>query len=256
MIQHELDGLAQLFAVLPGHREGAERMRVGVARAAGDEQGNGTRMVGLDPVLGIAGEISGDLHHIGPERGVVAGVSEDDGQRFTARVLNAEDRHTLVGGSGGILAELDPLGGRLAPIQGEVGATDAVGQTGRLHPGERLADQRDDLVLELARVGDVGFEALAHGPASCRAVGRFDERGPGVVVRREQDEVLARQSVLGLDPVGHAVGERAPEADDVAGDQDDLVIVRVGQRKGLGDERVRHALRGGRPRCVARHPDR
>jgi len=39
---------------------------------------------------------------------------------------------------------------------------------------------------------------------------------------REQDEVLARQSVLRLQPGRHALGERAAERDDVAGDEDHL----------------------------------
>ena len=82
VIQDELDGLAQLFAMVLGHLEGAEGMGVGVARAAGDEQRDGTGVVGLDAVLGVAGEIGGDLHHVGAERRVVAGIAEDDGQRL------------------------------------------------------------------------------------------------------------------------------------------------------------------------------
>ena len=159
--------------------------------------------------------------------------------------LDPQDRHALVGGAGGVLAQLDPLGGRLAAVQGEVGAADAVGQAGRLHLAERLADQLDDLVLEVDRVGDVVFEALARRAVRRRAVRTWARPArAGVIVRREQDEILARQSVLGLDPLGHAVGEGPAEGDDVASDEDDLMIVRIGQRECLGDERVRHALRG------------
>ena len=38
--------------------------------------------------------------------------------------LDLKDRDALVGGAGGVLAQLDPLGNRLAPVQGEVGAAD------------------------------------------------------------------------------------------------------------------------------------
>ena len=157
-------------AVLLGHLEGAEGMGVGIARTAGDEQCNGAGVVGLDAVLGVAGEVGVDLHHVGAERGVVAGVAEDDGQRLAAGVLDPQDRHALVGRAGGVLAQLDPLGGRLAAVQGEVGAADPVAQAGRLHLADRLADQVDDLVFQLPRVGDVVLEALARWIVRVRAV--------------------------------------------------------------------------------------
>ena len=106
----------------------------------------------------------------------------------------------------------------------------------------RHADQRDELVLQRLGVLHVVLVALAPLPAVARAVGGLGRCGPGVVVRREQDEVLARHPVPGLDPVGDAVGERAAEGDDVAGDEQDPMAAHVGQGQGLGGERVRHPL--------------
>ena len=161
-------------------------------------------------------------------------------------------------GPAGFLPSLIPLGSRLAPVQGEVGAADPVGQAGRLHLSERLADQVDDLVFQIDRVGNVVLESLARWIVRPRAVTGpgLDRRRAGVIVRREQDDILARQSILGLDPLGHAVGECPTEGDDVARDEDDLVIARIRQCECLGGERVRHALRGRGPRRVSRHPDR
>ena len=79
-------------------------MRVGIARAAGDKQRDSAWVVGLDAVLGVTGEIGGDLHHVGAERGVMAGIPENDGHRFAIRALDPKDRHALVGWAGGVLA--------------------------------------------------------------------------------------------------------------------------------------------------------
>ena len=61
---------------------------------------------------------------------------------------------------------------------------------------------------------------------------------------------------LVLDPILHAIGECAPETDDVTGNPDDFVPVRIRQSECLGDKRVRHALRRGRSRPISRYPDR
>ena len=63
-----------------------------------------------------------------------------------------------------------------------------------------------------------------------------------MIVRCEEDDILARQSILCLDPIGHAVGEGPAKIDDVASDDDDFMIVRVRQCERLGGQRVRHAL--------------
>lgn len=55
VVDDELDGHAQFFPVRLGHRNGTEWMGVGVARAAGHEEGDGAGIVGLEPVLGVAG---------------------------------------------------------------------------------------------------------------------------------------------------------------------------------------------------------
>ena len=59
-------------------------------------------------------------------------------------------------------------------------------------------------------------------PSSSQRDKGFDGRGAGVIVRREQDDILAAQSILGLDPLGHAVGEGPAEGDDVARDKTTL----------------------------------
>ena len=57
----------------------------------------------------------------------MAGISEDDGQWFASSGLDLQDRHALVGRAGGVLAQLDPAGCRLAAVQGKVGTADPIG---------------------------------------------------------------------------------------------------------------------------------
>ncbi len=118
-------------------------------------------VVGLDAILGIAGVIGVDLRHVRAKRGVVAGVTADDGQRVTLRASDPKDRNAFIGGSGGVFAELDPRGRRLSAAQGEVGSADAVGQADWFHPGQSRANRADDLVLEVASIGGVRLHAFA-----------------------------------------------------------------------------------------------
>ena len=84
MVQDELDRLAQLLAMVLGHLESPEGMGIGVAGAAGDEQGRGAGVIGLDPVLGVAGIVGVDPHHVGAVGGVVAGYGDDSAEMQTA----------------------------------------------------------------------------------------------------------------------------------------------------------------------------
>src|SRR5262249_52041773 len=144
-------------------------------------------------------------------------IAENDGHWLAISALDAKDRHALVCGSLGILAQPDPLGGRLAAIQREVRAADAESEADWLHLAERLADDRDDLVFGGSGVNQIVFEALTSRAVLIGRVRRVDRRRPRVIVRGEQNEVLARQIVLGLDPVGYTDCEGAAKLDDVAG---------------------------------------
>src|SRR5260370_8355317 len=91
-------------------------MGVGVARAAGDEKRDGAWVVSLDAVLGVAGEIGGNLHHVGAKRGVVAGISEHDGHRLAARLLYPEGGHAFVRRTPRGLSPPDTLCRSLSPV--------------------------------------------------------------------------------------------------------------------------------------------
>ena len=89
VIEDELDGFTQFFTMVFGHLEAPERMGVGVTRTAGDQRCDSTGVIGLNAVLGKAGEIGGELHrHVGAECRVVAGIPEHNSQRFATRALD------------------------------------------------------------------------------------------------------------------------------------------------------------------------
>jgi hypothetical protein len=80
----------------------------------------------LDPLLGEAGVVARDLHHLVGEGRVVAGVAEDDRHRFPPGVGHPQHRHRLVRRARGVHADLEALLRLLATVHGEIGLPDPV----------------------------------------------------------------------------------------------------------------------------------
>src|SRR5207244_1681173 len=79
------------------------------------------------------------------------------------------------------------------------------------------------------------------------------ERGGAVGVNRSEEDLLALEPRLLHDLLTDAVGEGGAKADQIGGDDDRPVALRILQRERLGVEVVVDLLEGFSPRSVASH---
>ena len=68
--------------MLFGEIQSTTRVRILVAGTAGHEHGDGSRIGFFECGLSIAGVITADLHLLGAQSGVVAGIAKHDGKWF------------------------------------------------------------------------------------------------------------------------------------------------------------------------------
>jgi hypothetical protein len=123
-------------------------------------------------------------HEVGPQRGVVTGVTEDDGQRAAAAV---HPQHGDAMIDRAPRRELDPA------VGGEGGAPLGLPELDRLSGLQDRPDQAHDLVFQLARVrayvAPLRFRhVVGHGQHL------VDDR-PAVRVARIQEELRTGQAV-------------------------------------------------------------
>src|SRR5581483_1401035 len=98
-----LDGLRQRIAMLLGQFDFAARLRVLVAAAKHQEEGNRSGMRALDGGLGVTGVIAADLIKRGGQRRVVACITEQNGKHASVAAFDANYRDGMIHGRGRIL---------------------------------------------------------------------------------------------------------------------------------------------------------
>src|SRR5690348_15452249 len=105
-------------------------MRVLIGAAQHHEHGGRTRMGLLDGQLSEAGVIATELVELAGERGVVAGVAEQNGAQLAIRRGYLENRHVRIARAFGVLADLYAVRRVLAAVDGECGAAIAEREIG------------------------------------------------------------------------------------------------------------------------------
>lgn len=142
----------------------AEGIGVDVAAAAGEEEGDRTGIACFEFVLRGAGPAAVELHDIGPDGGVVTGVTEDDASYLAAGTGDAQHGDVVIHGAFPVME-----GAAIAcrsfdtAIDGEARPRAAEVQIRRREIRDGLADHLDNLVFEDPRVVVDGVPVpLAH----------------------------------------------------------------------------------------------
>ena len=140
--QRPIDGVGQCDPVRLHQLDRAARLWIRVRATADHEECGRAWMPGLQCRLGDPGVVAVILDESVLERGVVAGVSENNRQQAVVRPHHPQHRHRVVDRP--VRAELDP------PVRGERGLAARVSDPRGTHPRQRVAHERDQFVLESA----------------------------------------------------------------------------------------------------------
>ena len=105
-IEHAIDFGGQRSAVLLGQLERAARVRVLVGAAQHHKHRGRAGVAFFDAELSEAGVIAAEFVELAGERGVVAGVTEQDGAQLAIGRGYFENRHVGISRAFGILADL------------------------------------------------------------------------------------------------------------------------------------------------------
>lgn len=198
------------FAV--GNRQffGVPGKGVGIGAATLHKHGDGPFEPILDRLLRIAGPVA--AHQVIVERGVVAGVSEDDGANGAVFATDNQHRHVGIDDVRILrIAGASPVDrqSRQALRKAELRGTNIL---------YRLPNQLDELFFEACGVA-CNRSAIGIGQRVCGRKRVADHRR-AVGVGSIEEQQSAWDAILLFHARGHAIGEIARESEQIRGDQD------------------------------------